>query len=469
MHEKLNSSQDRDSTAQSNAEKNAAVLENPALPQAGGGKPRKSKAGWLWLVVLLLLLGGVLYYLLRGSRVMGDAAASKTSANSMSKGDAGAGRPTPVVVAKVRRGDIGVYKTGLGEVTPIYTVTVKSRVDGQLMQVNFKEGDIVHQGDLLVEIDPRPFEVALEQAQGQLARDIALLRNAQVDEKRYEGLLQQNAVPEQQLATQQALVEQYQGVVKTDQGQIDSAKLNLVYCKITAPITGRVGLRLVDPGNIVHATDTGGLVVIAQIEPMSVIFSISEDDLPAVLQKMRGGVVLRAEAWDRDFKRKLATGVLKTIDNEIDPNTGTVKLRADFENRDSALFPNQFVNVRLLVEEKHNVDLLASAAVQMSANSNYVYLVKPDSTVTVRQITQGTVEGDDTEVTSGLNPGDTVVMTGIDKLAEGSKVLAHVSSESHESGPEVQVLSPARNLQRPATHTNDPHSIQGAGGNKEGM
>ena len=469
MHEKLNSSQDRDSTAQSNAEKNAAVLENPALPQVGGGKPRKSKAGWLWLAVLLLVLGGVLYYLLRGSRVMGDAAASKTSANSMSKGDAGAGRPTPVVVTKVRRGDIGVYKTGLGEVTPIYTVTVKSRVDGQLMQVNFKEGDIVHQGDLLVEIDPRPFDVELEQAQGQLARDIALLRNAQVDVKRYEGLLQQNAIPEQQLATQQALVEQYQGVVKTDQGQIDSAKLNLVYCKITAPITGRVGLRLVDPGNIVHATDSGGLVVIAQIEPMSVIFSISEDDLPVVLQKMRGGVLLRAEAWDRDFKRKLATGALKTIDNEIDPNTGTVKLRADFENRDSALFPNQFVNVRLLVEEKHGVDLLASAAVQMSANSNYVYLVKPDSTVTVRQITQGTVEGDDTEVTSGLNPDDTVVMTGIDKLAEGSKVFAHASSESHGSGPEVQVSSPARTLQRPATHTNNPHSIQGAGGNKEGM
>jgi multidrug efflux system membrane fusion protein len=468
MQEKLSSSQEHDAPVLPKAEAHSAVLESP--PQVGGGKPRKSRAGRIWLLLLIAVGIVTCYIWFRGNRVMGYVAASATSTHAGNRDAEGAGRPTPVVAVKVRRGNIGVYKSGLGEVTPIYTVVVKSRVDGQLMQVNFNEGDYVHQGDLLAEIDPRPFEVALEQAQGQLARDQALLHNALVDQKRYEGLLQQNAIPEQQVATQQALVEQYQGVVKTDQAQIDSAKLNLVYCEITAPITGRVGLRLVDPGNIIHASDANGLVVITQIQPMSVIFSISEDDLPAVLEKMRRGETLRAEAWDRDFKQKLATGVLKTVDNEIDPNTGTVKLRADFDNRDSALFPNQFVNVRLLVEEKHNVNLLNSAAVQMSSNSKYVYLVKPDSTVTVRQITQGVMEGDDTEVTSGLNLGDTVVMTGVDKLAEGSKVFAQISGENTGSsrGPGTQALSPAHNPPRPATHTSSPH-FEGARRDRGGM
>ncbi len=397
---------------------------------------------------------------------MGDMVPSGT-ANHAGKDPRSTGRPTPVVAIKVHRGNIGVYKSGLGEVTPIYTVTVKSRVDGQLMRVNFKEGDYVHEGDLLAEIDPRPFEVALEQAQGQLARDTALLHNALVDQKRYEGLLQQNAIPEQQVTTQDALVEQYQAVVKTDQAQIDSAKLNLVYCKIAAPITGRVGLRLVDPGNIIHASDANGLVVITQIEPMSVIFSLSEDDLPAVLEKTRKGASLKAEAWDREFKHRLATGILQTVDNEIDPTTGTVKLRANFDNRDSALFPNQFVNVRLLVEEKHDVNLLNTAAVQMSSNSNYVYLVKPDSTVTVRQISQGVVEGEDAEITSGLDPGDTVVMTGVDKLAEGSKVFAQISGQNG-NGPGTQALGPTHHPPKPAARASGPN-FEGAGGNRGGM
>jgi multidrug efflux system membrane fusion protein len=454
MHEKPSSSQENNARVLPEAGTHSAVLENPPKPEAGGGKTRKSRAGRILLLLLIAVAVVVCSLWLRSKRVWGNVASSETSAHAGSGGAGIAGRPTPVVAIKVRRGNIGVYKSGLGEVTPIYTVTVKSRVDGQLMRVNFKEGDYVHEGDLLVEIDERPFQVALEQAEGQLGRDQALLDNALVDQKRYEGLLQLNAVPEQQVATQQALVEQYRGVVKSDQGQIDSAKLNLVYCRITAPITGRVGLRLVDPGNIVHATDTGGLVVITQMDPMSVIFAISEDDLPAVLQKMRRGEVLKAEAWDRDYGRKLATGVLKTVDNEIDPNTGTVKLRADFDNRDSALFPNQFVNVRLLIEEKHNVNLLTTAAVQMSSNSKYVYLVKPDSTVTVRQITQGVMEGDDTEVTGGLNPGDTVVMTGVDKLTEGSKVVAQIAGDSRGSGPGVQ----ARHLPKPASQTTRPHA-----------
>jgi multidrug efflux system membrane fusion protein len=338
-----------------------------------------------------------------------------------------------VVAAKTRKGDIGVYITGLGAVTPIYTVTVKSRVDGQLMRVLFKEGDFVHQGDLLVEIDPRPFEVQLTQAEGQLIKDQALLDNARIDLDRYQTLLTQNAIPEQQLATQKALVQQDEGAVKTDQGQIDSAKLNLVYCHIAAPITGRVGLRLVDPGNIVHASDTNGLLVITQIQPISVIFPIAEDQLPDVLRKIRAGERLGVDAFDRE-KKKLATGWLTTLDNQIDPTTATVKIRATFDNKDNALFPNQFVNARLLVEEKHGVTLVHTAAVQRNSQTTYVFLVKPDSTVTVRPITIGTTEGDDAEVSSGLSPGDVVVMTGVDKLQEGSKVRVQMYGEATQRG-----------------------------------
>ncbi len=463
--EKLSSPTNYDMEVPSNAADRHTMPGSPAKQQAENGKPRKLRLGWFLLLFLAVLVIAAGYLWLRAGRVPGNAAPTDASARAGSKGSDGANRPTPVVATRVNRGNIDVYKNGLGEVTPIYTVTVKSRVDGQLMRVNFKEGDYVHQGDLLGEIDPRPFQVTLEQAQGQLARDTALLHNALVDQKRYEGLLQQNAIPEQQVSTQEALVEQYQGVVKTDQAQIDSAKLNLTYCGITAPITGRVGLRLIDPGNIIHATDATGLVVITQIQPMSVIFTIAEDDLPAVLEKMRRGETLRAEAWDRDFKVKQASGILKTVDNEIDPSTGTVKLRADFDNRDSVLFPNQFVNVRLLVEEKHNVNLLTSAAVQMSSTGKYVYLVQPDSTVTVRPITQGVMEGDVTEITSGLNPGDTVVMTGIDKLAEGSKVLAQLPSEGSRGGSAARVPPAAPHSPKPASaggrHFEGAHSDRG--------
>jgi multidrug efflux system membrane fusion protein len=284
-----------------------------------------------------------------------------------------------------------------------------------------------------VEIDPRPYQVQLTQAEGQLIRDQALLDNARIDLDRYQTLLTQNAVPEQQLATQKALVQQDEGAVKTDQGQIDSAKLNLVYCHITAPITGRVGLRLVDPGNIVHAADTNGLLVITQIQPISVIFPIAEDQLPVVLQKMRAGERLGVDAYDRE-KKKLATGWLTTLDNQIDPTTGTVKIRATFDNKDNALFPNQFVNARLLVEVKHGVTLVHTAAVQRNSQTTYVYLVKSDSTVTVRPITVGTTEGDDAEVSSGLAPGDVVVMTGVDKLQEGSKVRVQTYGEGTQRG-----------------------------------
>jgi len=327
----------------------------------------------------------------------------------------------PVVVAQASQGDIGVYFTGLGAVTPIYTVTVKSQIAGYLMEVLYKEGQIVHKGDLLAQVDPRPYQVMLEQAEAGLARDMANLENAKVDLKRYQTLVPLRAVPEQQLATQDALVKSDDGIAKTDQAQIDTAKLDLVYCHITAPITGRVGLRLVDPGNFVTPTDATGLVVITQIEPISVIFTLPEDQLPAIMERMHAGARLRVDAYDREMK-KIAQGWLETIDNQIDPTTGTVKLRANFDNRDEALFPNQFVNAKLLVEEKDGVTLMPTAAVQRNSQRTYVFLVRPDSTVTVRTITIGTTEGDESEVTSGLAPGDVVVMTGVDRLQEGTKV-----------------------------------------------
>jgi multidrug efflux system membrane fusion protein len=291
--------------------------------------------------------------------------------------------------------------------------------------VHFKEGELVHQGDPLIDIDPRPYQAVVDQSEGSLLRDQALLANARVDLARYETLLKQDAIPEQQLATQKATVDQYEGTVKNDQGLLESAKLNVIYCHITAPISGVVGLRLEDAGNIVHASDTNGMLVITQIEPISVIFTVSEDQLPPILQKIRAGQKLPVTAWDRELKNKIATGMLATLDNQIDQTTGTLKLRADFANDNHSLFPNQFVNARLLIQEKKGVTLVPTAGVQRNTQSTYVYLIKPDNTVTVRQIALGTTEGDQSEVTSGLMPGDQIVMTGVDKLQEGAKVTPH--------------------------------------------
>jgi membrane fusion protein, multidrug efflux system len=392
------------------------------------GKPKKY--GWIWLVILVVAGLGFYYY---RSHLTPAKAASDGAQSPGGRAGRGGGA-IPVVAAAARKGNIGVYFTGLGAVTPIYTVTIKSQISGYLMQVLYKEGQTVNKGDLLAEIDPRPYQVMLEQAQAGLARDEANLENAKVDLKRYQTLVPLKAVPEQQLATQEALVKSDQGIVQTDQAQMDVAKLDLVYCHITAPITGRVGLRLVDPGNYVTANDATGLVVITQVEPISLIFPLPEDDLPAIQARMRAGAQLKVEAWDRDDRNKIAEGLLETLDNQIDPTTGTVKLRATFENRDGSLFPNQFVNSRLLVEDKKGVTLIPSASVQRNAQVTYVYLIKPDSSVTVRNITVDTTEGEDSEVTSGLTPGDQVVLTGVDKLQEGSKVKAQKAGERSSRG-----------------------------------
>ena len=317
---------------------------------------------------------------------------------------------------------MGVYLNGLGLATAFNTVTVRSRVDGELIKVAFEEGQLVHAGDLLAKIDPRPYQVQLEQAEGQMARDEATLNNAKVDLTRYQVLMSQDAIPKQQLDTQVATVRQSEGAIKSDQATIDSAKLQLVYCDIHSPLSGRIGLRMVDQGNMVHAADVNGLAAITQLQPIAVIFNIAEDNLPAVTQKMRAGARLSVEAWDRDMKNKLASGMLLTIDNQVDQTTGTVRFKASFPNEDDKLFPNQFVNARLLLDTKRNVVIVPAAAIQRSPDSMYVYVVKSDNTVDVRNIVSSLTEGDQSAIDSGLEAGDVVVIDGVDKLQPGAKV-----------------------------------------------
>jgi membrane fusion protein, multidrug efflux system len=331
-------------------------------------------------------------------------------------------RSISVVAEKARRGDMPVYLQGLGNVTAFNTVTVKTRIDGQLIKVLFREGQFVHEGDVLAEIDPRPYQVALEQAEGNLVKDEAALRDAQVNYARDVELFKDQIIAKQQLDTQLATADQFRGSIAADQAAINSAKLNLTYTKITAPISGRIGLRQVDAGNMVHASDTNGLAVITQLQPIAVLFSIPEDQLPPVLEKLRQRAKMRAEAYDRDLMKKLADGTLLTVDNQIDQTTGTSRLKAVFPNSDFALFPNQFVNVKLWLDTRRGATIIPAVAIQRGPTGTFVYLVQDDNTVTVRPVKVGMSEANNVSVDDGLQPGDSVVVDGAEKLTDGMKV-----------------------------------------------
>lgn len=395
---------DDDSGAASTAD-----VATTAGTDASGWRARSRRRG------SALLCGAALVALL------GSVGASAVGMGGGKRGPVG-DRPIPVSTTTVARGDLKIFLTGLGTVTPVASVLVRPRVDGELLRVHFEEGQTVRAGDLLAEIDPRAFQVQLKQAEGQHARDQALLANARIDLERYELLWSQDSIARQQVDAQRSLVQQYEGAVLADQGQIESAKLQLAYARITAPISGRVGLRQVDPGNIVHASDANGIVSIAQVQPIAVLFTLPEDNLPLIVQKLQAKTPIPVAAYDRQQKRLLAQGTLLTVDNQIDTTTGTVKLKAQFRNEDGALFPNQFVNVRMQIDTRRNVALLPTAAIQRGAQGTFVYLVGTDNKVKLQPVQVGDTEGDQVVIEGGLEVGAQVVVDGVDKLREGSVV-----------------------------------------------
>jgi multidrug efflux system membrane fusion protein len=429
-----------------------------------------SSRAWIWVAIGAVAIGGFWYY--RSSHSSKDG----QSASAAAPGSGGSGRggragganfTVPVVVSTATKGDLPVYLNGLGTVTPLNTVTVRSRVDGQLINVGFKEGQYVKTGDLLAEIDPRPFQVQLEQAEGQLAKDVAQRKDAEVNLERYKLLYQEGVIPKQQLDTQAASVGQFDGAIKTDQGQIDNAKLQLTYARITSPITGRVGLRLVDPGNIVHATDTSGLVIITQVQPIAVIFTLPQDQLPQVFDKIHKGVQLGVEAYDRDNTKKIASGKLLTIDNQIDTTTGTYKLKAVFSNDDNTLFPNQFVNTHLLVDTKRNLSLVPLAAIQRGPQGTYVYVVGEGNTAKIQNITIAQSTGATVGISNGLEPGQVVVIDGQDKLQDGTKVVpnqapAAASGAAGTDATSSPLSAPTPSAVRPPAQPQNAQSRKGA-------
>src|SRR6202035_1320993 len=385
--------------------KEAPLVEPSQIP-----KPRPRRRLVLTLILGLLVVAGVVWWTRQ------EGAPQK----------AGAGRnaaPMSIVPATVGKGDIGINLNALGTVTSLATVTIRTQISGYLMKIDFTEGQDVKKGDLLADIDPRPYEATLAQMKGQLARDEALLKGAQVDLARYQGLAAQNAVPHQTLDTQIALVAQDQGTVEADRGMVRSAEVNLQYCRILSPLDGRVGLRQVDQGNYVTPGDANGLTVITQLQPISVLFTVPEDNLQAISKRLQDGAVLPATALDRGAANKIADGTLQTFDSQMDPTTGTIKLRAQFPNESKPLYPNQFLNVRLLLDTHKDVTTMSTAGIQRGVPGTFVYLINADSTVSVRPVKLGVTDGDHVEILSGLAPGDRIVIDGADKLRDGAKIV----------------------------------------------
>ena len=399
-------------------------------PSAGNSQPgsggQRHRGRTIGLIVAALVVAGIVVWRWHpwGGAPAGGASAQSEGGGRHGRGGAGAfaSQPQPVHVATATQGDMPVVLTALGTVTPLATVTVQTRLSGTLQTVAFQEGQMVKKDDLLAQIDPRPYQISLENAQGALARDQALLQTARLDLKRYQTLLAQDSIASQQVDTQASLVQQYIGTVKSDQANIDTYKLDLIYAHITAPVAGRVGLRQVDPGNYVTPSLTNGLVVITQLQPISVIFTVSEDSLPQIMKQVQAGARLSVTAYDRSNTTSLATGALETLDNQIDTTTGTLKLRAMFNNPDNLLFPNQFVNARLLVDTIHDAVIVPTSAVLNGSMGQFVYVVQPDSTVTVRQVKIGPVDGERTSIASGLQAGERIVIDGSDRLKEGAKI-----------------------------------------------
>jgi multidrug efflux system membrane fusion protein len=393
---------------------------------------QKTKSGspWLkWTLIALVALG--LAYAVFVRPFLKPAAAGRWGAD--------ANRPFPVSAEPARKADLNVRLVALGTVTPVYTVTIRSRVDGELQKLYFTEGTNVEAGAPLADIDPRPFEVQKLQNEAQLAKDNALLDNARLDLVRFQTLLDQDSVAKQQVDTQAALVRQYEAAIKLDEAQVESAALQLAYAHITAPISGRIGLRSVDQGNMIHASDVNGIAVITQLHPITVLFSIPQDAVPKVMKRFKSGEPMPVDAFDRDGKTLLATGKLTTVDNQIDPTTGTVKLRAEFENTDETLFPNQFVNVQLITEQLTGTTVVPNAAVQRGTVGTFVYVVTAQKTATVRVVETGPSEKGAIEITKGLAPGELVVVDGVDKLREGSPV----ELVARTTGPGAGAAAPA--------------------------
>jgi multidrug efflux system membrane fusion protein len=388
-------------------------------------KPTSHSWRWLWIILILLVAAAAIWWVYKESsssdkNTSGSGTASSGGGHGGKHGG-GTNGPVPVSVATAQKGDIAITRQGLGTVTPLANITVRTQINGQLMQVAFQEGQIVQKGDFLAEIDPRPYQLSLAQANGALVRDQALLRDAQLNLTRYQKLIAQDSIAKQQVDTQQALVDQYQGDVQTDQAQIDTAKLNLIYCHVTAPISGRVGLRQVDQGNYVQVGDVNGLVTLTQLQPITALFTLPEDDLPAIMKRLSEGAELTTTAFDRNQSTKLGEGKLVSVDNQIDTSTGTIKLRAQFDNIDNALFPNQFVNITLLVDTLHDTVLVPQAAIQRGAPGTFVYVLN-DKKVALKIVKLGPSQGDTIAVTDGLAPDDKVVVDGADKLRDGAEV-----------------------------------------------